>query len=75
MRGRHSSFEAAKRVEKLLATASEGNAVQSKDGDSNDDVPELDADLIRVLAELPLKGRFGCGPPARGHAQVVTLIT
>ena len=45
------SLEAAKLVEKLLATALDGKAAQSKDGDSADDVPELDAELIRVLAE------------------------
>lgn len=45
------SHEAATRVEKLLATALERKAAQSKDSDSADDVPELDAELIRVLAE------------------------
>lgn len=55
-------LEAAKRVEKLLA-AVEGMAAQAKDGDSADDVPELDADLIACWPK-GFERRFGCCPPA-----------
>jgi integrase len=69
------SMEAAKRVEKLLATALEGRAAQSKDGDSADDVPEPDADLIRVLAERLSKEGSDTARLRAIIAQVVALNT
>jgi hypothetical protein len=69
------SLDAAKRVEKLLATALEGKAAQSKDGDSGHDVPELDADLIRVLAERLSKEGPDAGRLRAIIAQVVALNT
>ena len=69
------SLEAAKRVEKLLATALEGRATQSNDGDSADDVPELDADSIRVLAERLSKEGSDAGRLRAIIAQVVALNT
>jgi Phage integrase family len=62
---RDPSLEGARRVEKLLATALEGKAAQSKDGDSDDNVPELDADLIRMLGErLSKEGSDAARPRA-----------
>ena len=72
---RDPSLEAAKRVEKLLATALEGRAAQSKDCDSADDVPELDADLIRVLAERLSKEGSDAARLRAIMAQVVALNT
>ena len=48
---RDPSLEAAKRVEKLLATALEGKAAGPKEGEPFEALPEFDADLIRALAE------------------------
>ena len=72
---RDPSLEAAKRVEKLLATALEGRAAQSKDGDPADDVPELDADLIRVLAERLSKEGSDAARLRAIIAQAVALNT
>jgi integrase len=69
------SLEAAKRVEKLLATALEGKAAELKDSDSADDVPELDADLIRALAERLSKEGSNAARLRAIIAQVVALNT
>jgi plasmid stabilization system protein ParE len=69
------SLEAAKRVEKLLATALDGRAARAKDGDSADDVPELDADLIRVLAERLSKEGSDAARLRAIIAQVIALNT
>jgi hypothetical protein len=63
------------RVEKLLATALEGKAAHSKDDDSADDTPELDADLIRMLAERLSKGGSDATRLRAIVAQVVALNT
>jgi Phage integrase family len=69
------SLEAAKRVERLLATALEGKTVESKGSDSTDDVPELDADLIRALAERLSKEGSDATRLRAIMAQVVALNT
>jgi integrase len=69
------SLDAAKRVEKLLATALEGKAVEPTSGDSADEVPELDADLIRVLAERLSKEGADAARLRAIIAQVVALNT
>jgi hypothetical protein len=51
----------------------EGRASQSKDSDSADDVPELDADLIRVLAERLSKEGSDAARLRAIIAQVVAL--
>ena len=45
------SMEAATRVEKLLSAALAGKAVNQGDDKPTEGLPELDADLIRALAE------------------------
>ena len=69
------SLEAAKRVEKLLATALEGKAVEPPNGDFADDIPELDADLIRALAERLSKEGADAARLRAIIAQVVALNT
>ncbi len=62
------SLEAVKRVEKLLATALSGKGVGlGQDEVGTDGLPELDADLIRVLAEHLSKRGFGLGASAIDH--------
>ena len=69
------SLEAAKRVEKLLATALEGKAAEPKEGESAEALPELDADLIRVLAERLSKEDSDATRLRSIIAQVVALNT
>jgi integrase len=45
------SREAAKRVEKLLSEALNGKKADQREDEAADGLPELDADLIRALAE------------------------
>jgi integrase len=72
---RERSLEAAKRVEKLLATALEGKAPEAKDGEASEAFPELDADLIRVLAERLSKKDSDAARLRSIIAQVVLLKT
>jgi hypothetical protein len=53
----------------------EGRAAQSNDGDSADDVPDLDAELIRVLAERLSKEGSDAARLRAIMAQVVALNT
>jgi hypothetical protein len=59
----------------VLATALEGKAVEPSNGDSADDVPELDAELIRVLAERLSKEGSDAARLRAIIAQVVALNT
>jgi integrase len=73
---RDPSLEAAKRVEKLLATALEGKAVEAtKEGGTGEAIPELDAELIRVLAERLSKEDPDATRLRAIIAQVVALNT
>ena len=72
---RDPSLKAAKRVEKLLATALEGKAAEPKERESAEALPELDADLIRVLAERLSKQNSDATRLRSIIAQVVALNT
>jgi len=72
---RDPSLEAAKRVEKLLATALESKAVEPNEGESAEAQPALDADLIRVLAERLSKEDSDAARLRSIIAQVVALNT
>jgi integrase len=73
---RDPSLEAAKRVEKLLAAALEGKAaIEAQDAESGEALPELDADLIRVLAERLSKEDSDAARLRAIMAQVVALNT
>jgi len=70
---RDPSLEAAKRVEKLLATALEGKTAEAKQGGTAEALPALDADLIRVLAEQLSKESSDVDRLRSIIAQVVAL--
>jgi plasmid stabilization system protein ParE len=72
---RDPSLEAAKRVEKLLATALERKLAEPKEGEPAEAFPELDADLIRVLAERLSKEDSDATRLRSIIAQVVALNT
>lgn len=72
---RDPSLEAAKRVEKLLATALEGKPAEASESQKPGVVPTLDADLIRVLAERLSKEDSDASRLRSIIAQVVALNT
>ena len=72
---RDPSLEAARRVEKLLATALEGKAVEEKEDETAKASPEVDADLIRVLAERLSKEDTDATRLRAILAQVIALNT
>ncbi len=72
---RDPSIEAVKRVEKLLASALEGKGVQEEGGDTAEAPPELNANLIRVLAERLSKDDNDAARLRSILAQVVALNT
>jgi integrase len=72
---RNPSLEAAKRVEKLLAAALEGKAIEPQDAETGEAPPEFDADLIRVLAERLSKEDSDAARLRAIMAQVVALNT
>ncbi len=72
---RDPSLEAAKRVEKLLATALEGKAAEKNKDEPVYASPEVDAELIRVLAERLSKGDSNAARLRAILAQVIALNT
>ncbi|MDR3528687.1 MAG: integrase arm-type DNA-binding domain-containing protein [Rhizomicrobium sp.] len=72
---RDPSLEAAKRVEKLLATALERKAVEKNQDETAKAGPEVDADLIRVLAERLSKEDSDATRLRAILAQVIALNT
>jgi len=69
------SLEAAKRVERLLATALAGNVAQPKEGDPAEALAVPDADLIRLLVERLSKEDSDAIRLRSIIAQVVALNT
>jgi len=70
---RDPSLEAAKRVEKLLATALEGKSAEEGEGATAEALPEFNADLLRVLAERLSKEDSDASRLRSIIAQVVAL--
>jgi integrase len=71
---RDPSLEAAKRVEKLLASALDGKSAED-DNAAPEAIPEFDADLIRVLAERLSKEDSDAARLRSIITQVVALNT